>query len=201
MKQNIKPNRESILSLCGKTHKWIVPLVSAPLFLIIVTGILLQMKNILPGIQPLQIKGSGKSPKIAFQEILSVARSVSAAKVNTWEDIRTIDVRPSLGVVRVRCKSEYEIQIDAQSGQILNYGLRRTNFLISLHEGSWFSEHVKYWIYLPAAFLLLILWITGTALFFVPLFNKIRRKRFQAIPKEGIKFQRRPYENAVQFRA
>jgi hypothetical protein len=177
-----------ILSRC--IHRWTVPLVALPILLTIVTGIALQMKTTIPGIQPKQMRGTGRVPTLPFSEILSILKKDPELRVYSWEDVRAIDVRPAFGVIRVRCKSDYEVQLDAQTGKVLNQGIRHTHFLIALHEGTWFGEKVKYGIFLPAALLLLGLWITGIILFIVPYIKKVRGGKAHYSPMVEMSFSK-----------
>jgi hypothetical protein len=46
----------------------------------------------------------------------------------------------------------------------------------AIHDGSWFHDAAKLWIFLPAAFVLLLLWLTGIYLFFLPIFTRRRQR-------------------------
>ncbi|NQZ50448.1 MAG: PepSY domain-containing protein, partial [Moritella sp.] len=61
-----------------------------------------------------------------------------------------------------------EIQIDNISGKILQVEYRRSDLIESLHDGSFFHEYAKLWLFLPAAVILLMLWITGIYMFLMP---------------------------------
>jgi len=54
-------------------------------------------------------------------------------------------------------KNNWEIQIDTQSGTILQQAYRRSDIIESIHDGSWFHDKVKLWIFLPTGIVLLIL--------------------------------------------
>jgi hypothetical protein len=86
-----------------------------------------------------------------------------------------LDVRPGKGVVKVRCKNRYEVQIDAETAEILQVAFRRSDLIESIHDGSFFNEHFKLWVFLPAGIVLALLLVTGVHLFFLPYLA--RRKR------------------------
>ena len=46
---------------------------------------------------------------------------------------------------------------------------RRSDLIESLHDGSWFHDRAKLWVFLPTAAVVLMLWGTGIYLFFLPL--------------------------------
>ena len=55
---------------------------------------------------------------------------------------------------------------------------RRSDLIESLHDGSFFSEPAKLWVFLPASIVFAILWFTGIYLFFQPYIAK-RKKRLR----------------------
>jgi hypothetical protein len=103
--------------------------------------------------------------------------------VQSWKDIHRVDLRPSRGLIKVTTRNSHEIQLDAQTGEVLQVAYRRSDFLESLHDGSWFHDGVKYWVFLPAGVILLILWGTGLYLFWLPLSVKWKRRRMAALTK------------------
>jgi uncharacterized iron-regulated membrane protein len=158
-----------------KFHRYAAVIAAAPLLVMIVTGITLQLKNQIGWIQPPAERLEAQAPKLSFDHLLQVTQTVPEAEVGSWEDIRVVDVRPGQGVIRVRTRNEHEIQVDAVTGAVLAHGPRRTGLLIALHEGSWFGSVVRYGVFLPGAILLLILWTTGIFLYIQP--SVIRRLR------------------------
>jgi uncharacterized iron-regulated membrane protein len=159
-----------------KLHRWGALLLALPLIIIVVTGILLQFKKQSDWIQPATMKGSSQELTIGFDRILDVARTVPEANVKTWEDIDRLDVRPSKGMVKVRCKNRREIQIDTKTGEILQVAVRRSDLIESIHDGTFFYEDVKLWVFLPTALILAGLWGTGLYLFIRPYVAKRRRR-------------------------
>ena len=97
-------------------HRWgsIIALLS--ITIIIVSGMVLQLKKESAYIQPPTQRGAGTEPTIGFERILEVARTVPEAEIESWEDVARLDVRPDKGVVKVQCKNRYEVRY--------NYGLR-----------------------------------------------------------------------------
>ena len=82
----------------------------------------------------------------------------------------------SCGIVKVRAKNSWEIQLDTQTGEILQVAVRRSDLIESLHDGSYFHEHAKLWVFFPTGLMLLILVLTGLHLFFLPYLARRRRK-------------------------
>jgi hypothetical protein len=159
-----------------KLHRWGSILTALPLLVIIVTGIILQLKKDWSWVQPATAKSGDPALEISFDRILEVATTVDQAQISSWEDVDRLDVRPDKGVVKVRANSRWEVQIDTKSGEVLQVDFRRSDLLESLHDGSWFGDPVKLWIFLPTAIILLGLWVTGIYLWLLPHLMK-RRKR------------------------
>jgi hypothetical protein len=130
--------------------------------------VLLQFKKQSGWIQPPTQKGTSGDLIVSFDRILEVARTVPEAEVATWDDIDRLDVRPGKGVVKVRCKSRHEIQIDTATGDVLQVSVRRSDLIESIHDGSFFHEGAKLWIFFPAALVLTGMWGTGLYLFIRP---------------------------------
>jgi uncharacterized iron-regulated membrane protein len=160
-----------------RLHRWGAILIAAPLLVIIATGILLQLKKHAAWIQPPERKGEGRQPAVSFDRILEAARGVPEAEVRVWEDIDRLDVRPSKGMLKVQARNRWEIQLDARTGDVLQIAYRRSDLIESLHDGSFFFDGAKLWIFLPAGIALLGLWLTGAYLFALPYWVRWRRAR------------------------
>jgi hypothetical protein len=157
------------------THRWGSIIALLPITIIIVSGIVLQLKKVSPYIQPPTQRGVGTQPAIGFDRILEVVSSVPEAGVETWEDVDRLDVRPDKGMVKVRCNNRYEVQIDTKTAEILQVAFRRSDLIESIHDGTYFNDHFKLWLFLPAGIVLAMLVITGLYLFLLP--SIVRRKR------------------------
>ena len=158
-------------------HRWGAILTALPLLLVIITGIFLLLKKDVDWIQPPTKRGSTEELELKFDQILEIAKSVPEAEIKGWGDVDRLDVRPSKGMVKVRAENRWEVQIDAVNGEVLQVAYRRSDFIESLHDGSFFSDKVKLWIFLPSAVILLLLWFTGIYLFVLPHLNRRRRKK------------------------
>ena len=156
-------------------HRWGSVIALLPITIIIVSGIVLQLKKVSPYIQPPTQRGVGTQPAIGFDRILEVVSSVPEAGVETWEDVDRLDVRPDKGMVKVRCNNRYEVQIDTKTAEILQVAFRRSDLIESIHDGTYFNDHFKLWLFLPAGIVLAMLVITGLYLFLLP--SIVRRKR------------------------
>jgi hypothetical protein len=137
---------------------------------------LLQVKKQVSWVQPSTMSGQGDAPEISFPEILEIARAIPEAEVSDWDDIARLDVRPGKGILKVRAKNKWEIQLDHQTGEVLQVEYRRSDTIESIHDGSFFHELAKPWLFLAFAIGLLLLLVTGGYLFLLP-YSRKRRAR------------------------
>ena len=157
-------------------HRWGAFLVSLPFLSVIISGLLLQVKKEVEWIQPSTEEVAIDTLALSFSDILRISQSVEEAHISRWSDINRLDVRPDKGVVKVRSENQWEIQIDLERGTVLKTAYRRSDIIEQLHDGSWFHDAAKLWIFLPAGIIVLILWLSGMYLFFVPILAKRSRK-------------------------
>ena len=158
-----------------KCHRWGAILIALPFLLVLVTGILLQLKKDWSWVQPPTARGQSKTPAIGLDAILDAARSRPEAGVQGWGDVERLDVQPGRGIAKVQAKSRWEVQVDLATGEVLQVAYRRSDLIESLHDGSWFHDSAKLWVFLPTAVIVLGLWGTGIYLFFLP--HTVRRSR------------------------
>ena len=159
-------------------HRWGSIVIALPTLVVLVTGVVLQLKKESQWIQPKTQVGSDQPPQISFAKVLAIAKTVPEAQVQTWDDIDRLDVRPGKGMLKVRCKNRWEVQLDTATGEVLQVAYRRSDLVESIHDGSFFSDVVKLGFFLPTAIVLVVLWGTGLYLFFLPYLAK-RKKRLR----------------------
>ena len=165
-----------------KLHRWGAVLIALPLLLVIVSGLLLQVKKQFAWIQPPTAKPQSAHaepnlPSASWTKILKTTMSNENTNVKSWEDIDRLDVRPGKGIIKVRCKNRWELQLDAVTGEEIASAYRRSDFIESLHDGSFFSDAAKLWVFLPNGLVLLSLWATGMYLWWLPIGMKRRKKK------------------------
>ncbi len=166
--------RPSILN--RKLHRWGAVVVALPLLVVILSGLLLQVKKEFSWIQPPTMGGSSRQLTLSFARVLKIVNTVPKADIRTWADVDRIDVRPGKGMMKVRARNGWEVQIDSRTGRILQVAYRRSDWFESFHDGTFFHSQAKLWIFLPVAFILLGLWISGVYLWLLP-WNARRRNR------------------------
>jgi uncharacterized iron-regulated membrane protein len=171
-----------------KLHRWGAIAALLPLLVIVCIGLLLQVKKQSDWVQPPTARGEGGDPSISFDEILRITSTVAQARVSSWDDVDRLDVRPDRGIVKVRCKSRWEVQIDTASAQVVQVMYRRSDLVESIHDGSFFHDAVKLWVFLPAGAILLALWITGSYLWALPIVMRRRSHIRQAAREAAHRF-------------
>jgi len=166
-----------------KLHRWGAIITLAPVGVIIGSGLFLQLKKESDWIQPPAAKGvdagaPGDGMTLSLRDIFEAAKHAPEANLQSWDDVERLDVRPSKGIAKVRCHNSWEIQIDTTTGAILQAAYRRSDLIESIHDGSFFHNNAKLWIFLPSAGALFALWATGIYLWILPLWaRRAGRKR------------------------
>jgi uncharacterized iron-regulated membrane protein len=164
--------------LTRKTHYWGAFVIFVPVVVIITSGIFLQLKKEFNWIQPPTAHGElQNSPTISFDDILAAVQTAKEAQIESWDDIDRLDIRIEKGIVKVQGKNSWEVQIDTYTRQVLQVAYRRSDLIEQLHDGSWFHDNVKLWLFLPAGIGLLVLWLTGLYMVILPYTVKWKRKR------------------------
>ncbi len=164
----------SINKQTRKLHYWISPIIFIPVVIIFSTGVLLQFKKQSNWIQP-NVVITSKSKPVMLNAYLESAKTVSEAKIYSWNDIDRIDIRPNKGIAKIRSKNNWEIQLDIESAEIYSVSFRRSDIIESVHDGSFFSDYVKFGLFFPSGILLIVLSFTGIYMFIVPILRKKKK--------------------------
>ncbi len=169
--RSMNPNKAN-----RQVHRWATLVVAVPVIVMLMTGMLLQWKKQSAWIQPPTQRGVGSAPTVGFDQILDAARSVDEAGIETWDDVDRLDVRPGKGMVKIRSNTRWEVQVDTETGEVLQAAFRRSDLIESLHDGTFFHDGVKLWVFFPAAVALTLMWGTGLWLFVLPYISRRRRR-------------------------
>jgi uncharacterized iron-regulated membrane protein len=162
-----------------KIHYWASFIVAIPMIVMIATGLLLQAKKQWTWVQPAEQRGTGSTPAIDFEGILASVKQVPGMNVTGWDDVNRLDVRPRRGMVKVWLNNGHEVQVDLGTGRVLQTAYRRSDFIESIHDGSFFAgDWTKLGLFLPSGLVLLLLWISGLWMWWVPFNAKRQRRRF-----------------------
>ena len=160
-----------------KYHRVISLFISIPLLIIICTGILLIARGKLEFIQPKTRETQSQNilSALSYQDIKTIVEKND--NVKSFDKVSDIIYKPSKGIILVRTKNNYELQIDPANGQIIHEAPRYTSLLTSIHEGAWFHPLIKDWIFLPSAILFLTILISGIQIYFLPILRRANYKK------------------------
>ena len=159
-----------------KVHYWASFTIAVPLLVMICSGLLLQAKKQWNWVQPAEQRGTGTAPAIDFDGILTSLRTVPDMGVTSWDDVNRLDVRPGRGMVKVWLNNGYEVQVDLGTGRVLQTAYRRSDLIESIHDGSFFAgDWTKLGLFLPTGMTVLLLWLGGMWMWWVPFTAKRRR--------------------------
>lgn len=144
-------------------------MVLLPLGLVICTGLLLLLKKDVDWIQPPTQQGQQPEmvPSQTLDQLFASAKQVPALELSGWPDLSRVDVKPDQGVVKFVSSNRWEAQIDAHTGEVLQVAYRRSDLIESLHDGSFFADWTKHYVFLPAGVALLVMWGSGIYLFVI----------------------------------
>lgn len=156
-----------------KWHRVIGLIISMPMLLTCITGTFLIMRSHLSFIQP----SKTNKQSISLFSIAPVSEVLRVAEKKQKGKITSIIFYPKKGYFSVRTDSDYEMRLHGESLKILTEGPKLTGWLIKLHEGSFFSEIVRDYIFLPSAFGLLILIVSGIYIYIEPKYKKYKRNK------------------------
>lgn len=166
----------AVYRLVRKTHLWVAIIVALPLLLRLITGVALQVRKPVDWIQPTTEVGVVRyDPGVNHAQVLAAVKSVPEMRVKDWSDIAKLDYRPKKGVIKVHNYDDFETQVDAKTGGIIRTGKRWNNLIARIHDGSEWG--MRLWFFLPAALLIIYLWISGIYLAVVETLRKLRARR------------------------
>lgn len=158
-----------------KVHYWISFAVAVPMLIMIATGLLLQMKKQWDWVQPPERRGTGTAPVLNLDEVLATVTTVPDMHVSGWDDVNRLDVRPGRGMVKVWLNNGWEVQVDLGTGAVLQTAYRRSDFIESIHDGSFFAgDWTKLGLFLPTGIVVFLLWLSGMWMWWVPFAAKRR---------------------------
>jgi uncharacterized iron-regulated membrane protein len=163
-------------TLLRKLHYWGSIIIALPIAVVICTGLLLQLKKQVTWVQPKENKTSAKVVAVSPERMLDAAKQASELQVSSWTDIARVDIRPDKGLIKISAVNHWELQLNAETGDPLQTAYRRSDLIESVHDGSWFHDNAKLWLFFPSGVLLFGLWLTGIYLFALPYWVRARRR-------------------------
>ena len=170
----------SLRRISRNLHLWFSLVIFIPVVIVIGSGLLLQVKKEFDWLQPPTQKVQNAAPTVSFESVLNAVQQVPSVNITTWDDIDRLDIRPSKGIIKIRGKNHWEVQIDATTAEVLHVAYRRTDTIEAIHDGSWFFEGAKLWVFLPVAILLFVLWLTGLVMLYTTLKSKYKKRLYRS---------------------
>ena len=70
-------------------------------------------------VQPTEQRGTGTTPKVDVDAILESVSAIPELSVTSCKDVDRLYVRPGKGMVKVRLKSNWEVQVDLGTSRVL----------------------------------------------------------------------------------
>jgi uncharacterized iron-regulated membrane protein len=170
--------------LFRQVHYWLSLAIFVPAAIMFVAGGFLMLKKEIDWIQPATERGvaAAQYPQASFAAMVEAARAHPQAGISDWSDIDRIDLRVDRGIAKLRAHSGWEVQVDTQTAEVLRVAYRRSDLIETIHDGSFFADWVKLYIFLPTGVLLIIMWGTGGYLFLLPRIAKAKKKRARGRP-------------------
>ena len=168
--------------LLRKIHHWGSLFIMVQMGLIIGAGLLLMLKKEIAWIQPPSESGIERAavPVLGMDVLFAIASDIPELDVEEWSALARVDVKPGKGTVKFVAENNWEAQIDTHTGEVLTVAFRRSDIIESLHDGSYFADWVKLYIFFPSGIILFGLWGTGIYLFFLPHLKRWQRDRRKA---------------------
>ena len=142
-------------------HHWASPIVMLPLGIMIIAGIFLMLKKDIEWIQPATQRSeiaSAQVPDTSLAELYAAAAAIA----------------------KFIASNRWEAQIDLVTLDVLSLEYRRSDLFEQIHDGSFFADWIKTFVFLPVGVVLLVLWATGIWLFLEPYLKRWQRKKRRA---------------------
>jgi uncharacterized iron-regulated membrane protein len=165
--------------LFRKIHHWGSIVIAIPLVIMIGAGILLMLKKEIEWIQPSTEKGSERVivPMASMEDLFNAAKTIEHAGFTSWDELERADLKPGKGIIKFVSATQWEVQVDTATAKVLKVAERRSDIIESIHDGSYFADWMKLWLFLPAGIGLFILWLTGLYLFILTEYNKAKKRK------------------------
>jgi uncharacterized iron-regulated membrane protein len=161
-------------------HRWLGVTAGLVLLLTSITGILLLVKKDYAWIQP-EAMVCADGSLADLQPLAKVCEAVLALDLPEFQseaDIARIDFRPAKRLHKVISKHDYvEVQVCAVSLKTSAPNQRRSDWLESLHDGSWFGDFAHDRVMPLVALILLFLASSGYVMWLFPKWKKWRKQR------------------------
>jgi uncharacterized iron-regulated membrane protein len=161
-------------------HRWLGVTAGVVVALSAVTGLLLLFKKDSAWLQPPMVHGE-PGPSTSLQPLAAVYGAVLALQLPQFRseaDIARIDFRPDAFVHKVVSRhGDVEVQVCATTLRTSGPGVRRSDWLERLHDGSWAGGFVHGVVMPAVALVVLFLAASGYVMWLWPKWARARTRR------------------------
>lgn len=159
-------------------HYWGAIISALPMVIMIVAGILLMVKKEFDWIQPSSQRSAQSGlPTLAINELFDAVVADGRLGITDWSHVDRADIKPSKGIVKFINDDGMEAQVDLYTAEVLKVAQRRSDVIEAIHDGSYFADWMKLYVFLPIGVFLLGLWITGLYLFIRTEYKKAQTRK------------------------
>jgi len=121
---------------------------------------------------------SESTSRVSVNQAMEAAFSVGGENLKEPADVDRVDYRPKRNVFKVVSKEGYtEVQIDGNTGKVLQVAQRTDQFIEDLHDLSFFNDGMKDYVLPVIAAGLGALSLTGIYIYVNPV---LRRRKFES---------------------
>ena len=160
-------------------HRWFGAAAGLVLLLTAATGMLLLVKKDYGWIQPPTMKcAPGKVGDIApMTRVYQAVFALDLPQFRSESDIARVDFRPSKRVFKVLSQhDDLEVQVCAITLETSAPRERRSDWLESLHDGSWFGSFAHDRVMPVVAALLMFLAVSGYVMWLWPKWKRLQKR-------------------------
>lgn len=168
--------------LLRQIHRWGAIAIAPVLAVMIGAGLLLMLKKEIGWIQPPTERGQAiaEAPETTLSALFEAARAVPQANISGWADLDRFDIKPDKGLAKLVSTSRWEVQVDLTTLEVLSVAYRRSDLIEQIHDGSFFADPAKLYVFFPAGIVLAILLLSGLYLFVLPYWKRAENRRRRA---------------------
>jgi uncharacterized iron-regulated membrane protein len=172
--------KKKLLKWSFNIHKYLGVALCLFLVLLAVTGIFLSYKNAYAWMQAPTARGTKGSIEtmMPLSESVDKVMSLNLLEFQTPDDINRIDIRLGKGTYKVRSKGHrpLEVQLDAQTGEVLSQSYRWSDWIEGIHTGEIISEPMRRISGTILGITMIVLSLTGLILWVIPTLHKKRQR-------------------------
>lgn len=165
-------------------HHWGSICIALPIVIMIGAGLLLMLKKEINWIQPPTQHGTGIGTGAdgnfdakSLQVLFDAAHNAKPDAFTAWNELARVEIKPGRDIIKFVSDDNWEVQVDLVTAEVLHVAYRRSDLIESIHDGSYFANWTKLYLFFPAGLVLFMLWATGLYLFILPHYKMWKKRR------------------------